>query len=248
MALYRYVKTYPHKIILPIWISFLFISTGVFMLLWVMWPILSFKFAAGDFFARTVSPITEAKIATKNNLSNIVVAAGTGGNLNKNKDYNNPNSWFPGKPQSKVVTPVNSYSLSIPKLHIKNATVIISGDDLNNSLIHYGGTALPGQFGSTVIFGHSTLPQLYDPTNYHTIFTELPALKATTDKTPGDTILLTYDGITYKYEVFDMIITKPEDLSSLEQKYDNSYLTLITCVPPGTYWERLNVKAKLIPY
>lgn len=59
----------------------------------------------------------------------------------------------------KIVSPVNSYSLSIPTLELLNATVIISGDDLSKSLIHYGGTSLPGEYGNAVIFGHSTLPQ-----------------------------------------------------------------------------------------
>jgi len=31
----------------------------------------------------------------------------------------------------------------------------------------------------------------------------------------------------------------------LEQKNDASYISLITCVPPGTYWKRLVVRAKL---
>jgi len=37
-----------------------------------------------------------------------------------------------------------------------------------------------------------------------------------------------------------------DKISVLEQKYDASYLTLVTCVPPGTYWKRLVVKAKLV--
>jgi sortase A len=248
MALYRYVKTYPKKRPNPKWISFAFIGCGALLLAWVIWPILSFKLSAGDLFSGTVSPVSEISANVRNGVSPLVVASGNDvGGHNKQTNFSNPDNWYPAKPQKRVVTPVNSYTLSIPKLKIENAMVTIAGDDLDNSLIHYGGTALPGEFGTTVIFGHSTLPQLYDPKNYKTIFTLLPTLKPAKENTPGDQIFLTYDGITYKYEIYDMVVTKPEDLSSLEQKYDDSYLTLITCVPPGTYWERMNVRAKLIP-
>ncbi len=150
------------------------------------------------------------------------------------------NSWYPTKPQKKVVSPVNAYTLSIPKLKIKDASVVIGGNDLSKSLIHYGGTGLPGEYGTTIVFGHSTLPQLFNPTDYKTIFSTLPTLKR------GDEIFVTYDGVEYRYVIFDMTVTDPTDLSPLEQQFDNSYITLITCVPPGTTWKRLNVKAKLV--
>jgi sortase A len=35
----------------------------------------------------------------------------------------------------------------------------------------------PGEYGNIVIFGHSTLPQLYNPKDYKTIFTYLPSLE-----------------------------------------------------------------------
>jgi sortase A len=247
MALYKYVKEKSHKIIIPSWVSFGFISSGLFLMIWVLWPIFSFKMTSGDLFAKIVSPVTIIGDTRPN--PQVMVASANSDRLAsaKSENFVNPNNWFPAKPQRKVVTPVTSYTLSIPKLRIKDASVTIAGDDLNSSLIHYGGTALPGEYGTTVIFGHSTLPQLYDPTNYHTIFSLLPTLKAASDSFSGDEIYLTYDGITYKYQIYDMVVTKPEDLSSLEQRYDNSYLTMVTCVPPGTYWERLNVKAKLIP-
>ena len=59
----------------------------------------------------------------------------------------------------------------------------------------------------------------------------------------GDTFTILYDGITYAYTVSDLVVVDPTDLSVLEQKFDDSYVTLVTCVPPGTYWKRLNVRA-----
>lgn len=228
MALYRYVKyappARPRRRISRV-VSFTFLSLGAAVLVWVLWPILSFSIVNADMFAGTVTPVSDTRSIAP------VVYAGS--------EFTNANAWFPTSPQKKVVTPVNTYTLSIPKLKITNATVTIAGDDLGVSLVHYGGTGLPGEYGNTVIFGHSTLPQFYDPKNYKTIFSLLPTLKE------GDEIDITYDGISYVYKVYDLTVSEPSDLSALEQKFDDSYLTLITCVPPGTYWQRLHVKARL---
>ena len=123
---------------------------------------------------------------------------------------------------------------------IFNARVQVGGKDLSNNLIHYGGTAYPGSFGNAVIFGHSTLPLLFNPENYMTIFATLPTLDY------GDEILVKFDGINYRYRIEEMIEVVPEDISILEQHFDDSYLTLVTCVPPGTYLRRLIVRARLM--
>lgn len=230
MALYRYVKSAPAKRVrrpATRAVSYTLLAVGAAVLIWVLWPILSFSIINADMFASTVTPVSDSK-----NISPVAYAA--------SNDFTNANAWFPTSPQKKVVTPVNTYTLSIPKLKIADATVTIAGEDLAESLVHYGGTAIPGDYGNTVIFGHSTLPQFYNPKNYKTIFTFLPTLKA------GDEIDITYDGISYKYSVYDLTISEPSDLSALAQTFDDSYLTLITCVPPGTYWQRLHVKARLI--
>lgn len=232
--MYQYVKAVPRRRRpRPRAISFVLIGLGLGILLWTTWPIVSFEVWQQNLFAKTVSPIGESG---KNTVLAPVVLA-----TSDVLDYTNPNIWFPTKPQKKVVTPVNSYKLSIPKLGISGATVIIAGDDLTKSLIHYGGTGLPGEYGNTVIFGHSTLPQFFKgERDYKAIFSTLPTLKI------GDEIIVEYDGVTYRYKVDEMTVTEPNDLSPLEQRFDDSYLTLITCVPPGTYWKRLNVKARLI--
>ena len=135
---------------------------------------------------------------------------------------------------------ITHYTLSIPKLRIKDALVTIGGDDLDKSLIHYGGTANPGEAGSPVIFGHSILPQFYSPNSYRAIFSLLPSLKS------GDEIIVNFDGITYKYVVYDYYEVLPDELDILEQRYNRKDLTLVTCVPPGTYWRRGIVKARLV--
>lgn len=233
MAMYRYVKAVPRRPVpRPVVVSYVLMSLGFFIILWTMWPIVSFFFVDQIVLAKTVSPI--ADLGGKDAGSQIAYAAGQ-------KDITDPNTWFPTSPQKKVSAPVNSYTLSIPTLGLTDASVIIAGDDLGKSLIHYGGTGLPGEYGNTVIFGHSTLPQFFRGTkDYKTIFATLPTVKI------GANINITYDGLSYKYIVTDKVVVEPTDLSPLEQRFDDSYITLVTCVPPGTYLYRLNVKAKLV--
>jgi sortase A len=149
-------------------------------------------------------------------------------------DYRKPENWFPGAelPKPNPAAAVSQYSLSIPALGIQDARVEIGGSDLSKSLIHYPGTANPGELGSPVIFGHSILRQFYNPRNYMAIFSTIMTLKA------GDRITVTFDGVQYRYRVIDKIEVKPTDIQILQQKYSGRYLKLVTCVPEGTYLRR----------
>lgn len=232
MALYRYVKykkSPPMK--RSILISLFFIGLGAGILSWVSWPIFSFHVFAAPLLTQVVSPVSSFHSSSTEvpSVGQIVES-----------DYTNPNIWFPNKPQKKVNSPVTVYAFSIPRLKIYNAQVTIGGDDLDKSLIHYGGTALPGEKGNGAIFGHSVLPQFFNPKNYRTIFSTLPNIEV------GDDIFLKYDQVTYKYKVEELTVTSPDDLTMLNQDNDDAYITLVTCVPPGTYWQRLHVRARLV--
>ncbi len=159
--------------------------------------------------------------------------------VNTSLDYTDSSTWFTGAPTPPDQAPYLVYSLSIPKLGITNAVVRTDHTDLKKSLIQYAGTAMPGDLGNTVIFGHSVLPQFFDPKNYITIFSTLHTLH------PGDDIIVAADGATYDYKIADMYAVEPDNLSPLAQSYDGRYLTLITCTPPGTFLKRLIVRAVL---
>lgn len=234
MALYRFIKSAPKKARrTSLFLSFLLMGIGMVLIVWTVWPILSFILIDQSILVKTVSPLADAMGGSKP-LNPVAYAAGS-------SDFTNANVWFPTKPQKKIVAPVNSYTISIPSLGLLDATVIIAGDDLAKSLVHYGGTSLPGEYGNAVIFGHSTLPQFFKGTKeYKSIFATLPTIKI------GDDIIITYDGVAYTYRVFDKVVVDPNDLSPLEQHFDDSYITVVTCVPPGTYLYRLNVKARLL--
>lgn len=244
MTSYQYIKGKPKiRRRASWWVSFGLMGVGMIILFWVAWPIISFTITSGSMFNQVVTPIDQNNASAKSgSLSPLSIVSNFGqvrAESIASNDLTNANDWFPNSPQKKVVAPVNSYTISIPKLKITDAIVLIGGDDLNTSLIHYGGTGLPGEYGTAVIFGHSTLPQFFNPKNYHTIFSLLPTLKI------GDDIWVTYDKVKYHYVVEDMIVTDPTDLTPLMQQFDDSHVTLVTCVPPGTDWKRLNVRARL---
>ena len=242
MALYSYVKE--EQSVKKDFIrsfSYIFLTFGAVLMFWSFYPILSFEVYSRLFIEQGISsPIPRTQIATTVEEASTVLGSYDVFSSNL-RDFVQASVWFPSKPQvlvSDEIT-VEEYFLSIPKLNITDAVVRVGADDLSQSLIHYLPTSLPGEYGNVAIFGHSTLPQLYNPTDYKTIFTYLPSLEK------GDTIKVRMLDESYEYEVFEMFVVKPDQVSVLEQKYDASYLTVITCVPPGTYWNRLVVRAKL---
>lgn len=222
-------------------LSYVTLVGGMLLLFWAFYPMISFELYAQLFLKRsTFSPIPDSAVPALS-LAQSVYAGSTFFSSNL-RDFTQANIWFP---QSKLPVPrndlhVSTYSLSIPKLNLYDLRVEVGGEDLSTSLIHYLPTSLPGQFGNVAIFGHSTLPQLFNPKDYKTVFTYLPKMDI------GDTIQIDMEGKTYQYEVFDMFIVKPNEVSVLEQQFNAPYLTLVTCVPPGTYNERLIVKARMI--
>lgn len=197
--------------------------TGSIVLLWVFYPIILYQLKAPSSMT-FLSPVPDDAVIPQN----------------QGNDYTKASTWFPT--QAKFTSSaVSSYKLSIPRLDIKNAVVLIGGEDLEKGLIQYPGTAVPGQTGNTVIFGHSVLPAFYNPANYLTIFSTLPTL------VKGDVITLNYDGITYKYQVEKYFEVDPADIQILNQDVSDSYVTLVTCVPPGLTTRRGIIKARIVP-
>lgn len=205
-------------------ISIVLGGSGLLLILAVFFPIISYNIKSRTDFQQYLSPVPEREFT----------------------DFTKASSWFPKAHENQdslVSSVVKYYNLSIPKLGIHDAVVTLGGEDLSDSLIQYPGTALPGKIGNAVVFGHSVLPTFYDPKLYLTIFSTLPTLKK------QDMVTIDYDGISYEYQVTDLFETSPEDLDVLSQETGESYISLVTCVPPGDPRSprRLIVRAKLVP-
>lgn len=214
--------------------------SGALILFTVIHPIVSYENTAARKFPTLISPVVEKKAKVGSTLDSIG-DQDPGSTL----DFTDPKNWFVGAEYETGAKPkVSYYTISVPRLQIKDATVEVGGEDLGKSLIQYPGTATPGKSGNAVIFGHSILPQFYNPKSYLSIFSLLPTLEK------GDEIEVKYDGVTYNYQVETMFEILPTDLQVLDQQPDSSYLTLVTCVPPGHPLKpkRLIVRASVVKY
>jgi len=202
---------------------------GISILVATISPIVKYQFFSREKYPSFLVPLADSEIEF----------------LANDKDYTKASNWFKGgiKEENFSLPKVTFYNLSIPKLGIEDAVVAIGGEDLNQHLIQYPGTALPGHLGNAVIFGHSLLPRFYDPKKYISIFSLLPTLEK------GDSIFVYFDGVEYAYRVEDLFEVQPADIQVLEQNTTDSYLTLVTCTPPGDPRRprRLIVRAKIIP-
>ncbi len=223
-------------------ISYGILLIGAGFLFWAFYPLVSFELYAQLFLKRSsASPLPDSDTVSSLEFAQSVYADGL--SLSNNlRDFTQANVWFPTSnlPVGRDDLDTESFSLSIPRLNLSNLNVEVGGADLSKSLIHYLPSSLPGQYGNVAIFGHSTLPQLFNQKDYKTVFTYLPKLEV------GDNVFVQINGGQYEYEVYDMFIVNPDEVSVLEQQFNDSIITLITCVPPGTYLQRLVVKARLV--
>src|SRR3990167_7240353 len=188
--------------------------SGFVILFSTIYPIFEYEWKASQKYPTLISPLVEKE---------------TGSFTFSQTDYTQASNLFNDKQKKKsfAIGAASYYSLTVPKLKIENATVTIGGEDLAKSLIQYPGTALPGKTGNTVVFGHSILPQYFDPKNYLSIFSTLPTLNK------GDEIKVNFDGVGYRYRVEEMFEVLPTDIQVLDQNEGDSYLSLITCTQPG---------------
>lgn len=214
--------------------------TGVFFGLYFFFPIISWKLYLEPTFASQsfATPIPKTTIITKDYIQSLWL--NTARSVQTLYDKNTQN-WLPVSQykEAQISTQTVSYFLSIPKLNIQNAVVSTIDTNLSSHLVNFPGTAIPPARGNAVVFGHSTLPQFFDSKNYKTIFSTVHTLII------GDVIMVTANNLTYNYKIYSISIENAGDTSYLSQEVNDSYLTIITCTPPGTTWKRLIIRAKL---
>ncbi|OGD00306.1 hypothetical protein A2701_00505 [Candidatus Amesbacteria bacterium RIFCSPHIGHO2_01_FULL_47_34] len=210
------------------------LSSGILLLLSVVLPIS----ASYLLFALNPTPELIDPTATSGRPAVFVVSAISFTTV----DYTRAANWFPSLPQAAPPpeSKTRFFNLSIPDLELEDVPVEINGQDLTKNAIHYPGTSVPGEYGNTVVFGHSALPQLYKKGSPFTIFNPLLKIKV------GNEIIVKYDGVTYRYFVRDTREVKPSAIQVMEQRFDRREITLITCTPLGTYWRRFVVRAEMV--
>ncbi len=131
----------------------------------------------------------------------------------------------------------------IPKIHVAAPIVFPSSpseavinDALLKGVLHYPGTAEPGQKGNVFLTGHSSY-YWWVNSDYKFVFTLVPQL------TYGDEIIIYNKGIRYTYKVSERREVGPEATDVLRPTSD-PVVTLSTCVPLGTAYRRMIIRAK----
>lgn len=230
-----FLSIYKRKIL-----GVLIILIGVSVLLYFFFPLISYHLYLSSAFAQSdiESPLPQRYVLGSNTSIGDLLSSGLS---NVTSDYKDARNWFPQKVnREKFLNKVTDYTLSIPSQGIKDAKVSSVDYDLSKHLVQYFSTSKnPIENGTSVIFGHSTLPQWFDPNKYTAIFARLHTLK------DGDEFSIKVDNKNYNYKIFSISISDPKDPNIFSQSFDNSYITLITCTPPGTTWKRLVVRASL---
>lgn len=135
-------------------------------------------------------------------------------------------------PKINAEIPVNYTETSNVESDIQN--------DLQNGVVHYPTTALPGQNGNAAFFGHSS-SNILNKGKFKFAFLFLHLLVV------NDTFYLTNNGKIYVYKVISRTIVAPSDVSVLYPvSGQTATATLITCDPPGTSSHRLIVVGQQI--
>jgi sortase A len=141
------------------------------------------------------------------------------------------------------IAPSSTPEVIIPKINIEIPVVYSDTSisdaavetSLQDGVLHYPTTVVPGQQGNAAFFGHSS-NNIFNPGKYKFAFVLLHTL------VPGDVFYLTYNGTVYAYQVYNREIVSPADVSVLNNvPGKTATATLITCDPPGTSINRLVV-------
>lgn len=146
------------------------------------------------------------------------------------------------------VAPSSTPEVIIPKINVEIPVVYTQAStnesDIENSLedgvVHYPTTVMPGEKGNAAFFGHSS-NNIFNKGKYKFAFVLLHTL------VPGDTFYLTYNGKVYVYKVITKTIVDPSEVGVLGPvQGQTATATLITCDPPGTSLHRLVIVGQQI--
>lgn len=205
-------------------IPLILLSVGIFLLMQIITPIISFQL-----------------LWMGQEYNNVALVSPTNNQEVLGVSIQNENNFpaFISYVRRQTLAPFEKFSITIPKLRITNEIVEVDSNDLSAGLVHLPGSALPGEKGNVFVSGHSALSQLFSLKTV--VFASLPDLKK------GDEIIIEAVGTKFKYQVMETKLIDPKDLSIINPP-DNQgrYLTLMTCFPPGLNFKRLIVLGKMI--
>ncbi len=140
-------------------------------------------------------------------------------------------------PDDRIVIP--KINVNVPLLFPGSSETEALLTELDRGVIHYPGTAMPGELGNVFVSGHSS-QYAWSNGSYKNIFSLINELQ------PTDPIIVYYQQEKFIYQVTGQKIVSPNDFSVLDESGGHE-LSLMTCWPAGTLARRLVVTAELVP-
>ena len=147
-------------------------------------------------------------------------------------------------PDNRIVIPKigkNVPIVEVPDHALRRGDFDMFDEDIQNALrygvVHYPGTASPGEIGNLFLTGHSSNYPWVE-SKYNAVFALLPSLEV------GDEYSVFYQGELYRYRITEKFEVSPRDVSVLAQPNEKRMSTLMTCVPVGTTLKRLILRAE----
>lgn len=138
------------------------------------------------------------------------------------------------------VLSIPSLGITAPVIYVDQKSEKVYQAALINGVVHYPGTAKPGEFGNVYIFGHSS-DYMWSKGHYKNIFALLPRMQN------GEEIQISdQQGKQFRYLVTDSRKVAANDVSVLsQQNYEKKLLTLQASYPVGTALARWVVVAEI---
>lgn len=139
-------------------------------------------------------------------------------------------------PESQNILKIDAINVKAPIVwNVDEADIL---ENLQNGVVHYKGTSLPGEGGNVFIVGHSSnFPWAND--NFSHVFSLLGKL------VNGNRISINYGGRTLIYETVEKKIVSANSVEVLNST-NQEVLSLMTCWPVGTTLNRLIIVSKLV--
>lgn len=209
-------------------LSLLFLGIGVFVLMQVISPLISFKLWE-------ISAHFENQILADPSTTSLASSDVLGVSIRNVDD-----TPFFIRDLEGLTAPYSEFKLTVPKIGLKDVEVKVNSNEFEEFLAHMPQTALPGEKGNVFISGHSSISNTFQSKTKRAFFVRLPDLKK------GDEIFVSASGQNYKYIVEGIKIVNPTETNVINPPdSEGRYISLMTCVPPGFNTKRLVVLARL---
>jgi LPXTG-site transpeptidase (sortase) family protein len=135
---------------------------------------------------------------------------------------------------------IQKLGLEVPLVFAKSVEIKDMKQDLNNGVVVYPGSSLPGQEGKLIVLGHSAPPG-WPKIRYDWVFSKLAELEA------GDNILINFNHYQYSFKINNKIfLEKGQAIPENDSDGSKEFLYLVTCWPPGKDFKRLVVESELV--